>query len=161
MFLVFRYFLRWLRYLLFAFIIVWVFKRFRFQTSYIGKIERIIKFEIKFSQSFSTFCSYFSARSCDPPPWVLQGNFTCPLGHFFKNVCHLECNLGYQITGPANITCGVTIQWSQHGNCLGNCFKTISLETEGNEYYFSCLIYIGCINTFGLLQYIIKLFRNV
>ncbi|XP_059158280.1 uncharacterized protein LOC131942419 [Physella acuta] len=57
-------------------------------------------------------------RSCAPPPDILQGNFTCPLGHTFKQMCHLQCNHGYQITGPSNITCGVTVQWSQHGHCL-------------------------------------------
>ncbi|XP_059158286.1 sushi, von Willebrand factor type A, EGF and pentraxin domain-containing protein 1-like, partial [Physella acuta] len=57
-------------------------------------------------------------RSCDPPRQIVQGNFTCPLGHVFRHVCHLQCNHGYQITGPANITCGITVQWSHPGICL-------------------------------------------
>ncbi|XP_059142334.1 uncharacterized protein LOC131929966 [Physella acuta] len=56
--------------------------------------------------------------SCAPPPLVLHGNFDCPDKFVFRSVCHLKCNHGYQITGPANITCGITIQWSQYGNCL-------------------------------------------
>ncbi|XP_059154883.1 uncharacterized protein LOC131940263 [Physella acuta] len=57
-------------------------------------------------------------RSCVDPPPVAKGNFTCPNGQRYQDVCSLNCDQGYTAQPPLTITCNINVEWSQTGSCL-------------------------------------------
>ncbi|XP_059154874.1 sushi, von Willebrand factor type A, EGF and pentraxin domain-containing protein 1-like [Physella acuta] len=57
-------------------------------------------------------------RTCTSPPVIANGNFSCPSGMRYQDVCTISCNQGFTAQPPLTITCNINIEWSQTGSCL-------------------------------------------
>ncbi|XP_059171313.1 sushi, von Willebrand factor type A, EGF and pentraxin domain-containing protein 1-like [Physella acuta] len=59
-----------------------------------------------------------NSRECGNPPFVAHGNYSCPSGLRYKNLCSLNCSAGYLPVTPTTIVCKSDQQWSQAGSCV-------------------------------------------
>ncbi|XP_035827824.1 hyalin-like [Aplysia californica] len=69
------------------------------------------------SRTWSDAQSFCKRGRCGQTPSVDRGNFDCPNGDEYEDICTLRCDSGYQANKPVAVSCQVTLLWTQPGNC--------------------------------------------